>query len=239
MATRNKGPHLNADVTGLGNRGWFKNLPMGQEPDYVVWHKDWLNPSELDASNDWVATQVDGGGDAAQVFAVASDALHGELTITTNDADNDSSAIQSANESLKLEAGKRLWFEARWKIQDADDSDVLVGLSINDTTPLDASDRVNFKLTEGSAALAFEAVKNSTATTASAIATLSDATYVKTGFYWDGVSKIEAYVDREKVATITSNIPDDENLAVNLFVQTGAAATRTLTVDYITVVKER
>jgi hypothetical protein len=238
MATRFKGPLLNSDVTGLGARAWFKNLPQGNEPDYVAWMKDWLDGSELVAA-DWVNTVIDGGTDTDEVFAVASDALNGELTITTNNADNDANSIQSANEAWQLRVGKKLWYEARWKIEDADDSDVLMGLSITDTTPLDASDRINFKLTEGSAALAVECAKNSTATTVAAIATLADDTYVTTGLYWNGSNAVEVYVNRAKVATLSSNIPDDEQLALNIRVQTGAAATRTLTIDYIKIVQER
>jgi len=239
MATKFRGPLLNSSVSGLGERGFFKGLPIGNEPDWVVVMKDWLLPSELSASTDWVVTQVDAGTDAASVFAVAADAMNGELTITTNDADNDSSSAQTVNEFVKLEAGKKLWFEARWKIQTAADSDVLVGLSINDTTPLDATDRLNFKVAEGSASMSFEAVKNSTATTEASLATLADDTYVKTGFLWNGSNKVEVYVNRAKVATVTTNIPDDENLALNFMVQTGSAAARTLTVDYVMVAKER
>jgi hypothetical protein len=239
MATHFKGPLLNSATTGLADRAWFKKLPIGVEPDLCMWMKDWLTASELDAAADWVVTQIDGGGDTDEVFAVAADALHGELTITTNDADNDASSAQTANEFVALETGKRLWFEARWKIEKAADSDVLVGLSINDTTPLDASKRINFKLTEGSAALAFETDNDTVETVVPAIATLADNTYVKTGFLWDGSSKLEVYIDRDKVAEITTGIPTAENLAINLRVQTGEAAPRTLTVDYIMVAKER
>lgn len=239
MATRLKGPLKGANISGLGNRAWFKDMVLSKDPDLVCWMNDFIQASDLDTTNDWTDTQVDGGTDNGEVFALAADSLNGELTITTNDADDDSSAVQLNNEFMKLASGKRAWFEARVKVDDADTCDLLVGLSVNDTTPLDASDRVNFKATDGSAALSFEAVKNSTATTEADVGTLADDTYITLGIHWDGKNKLEAYVDRSKVATVTANIPDDENLAPNLFIQNGSAAASTLTVDYIFCAKER
>ena len=60
------------------------------------------------------------------------------------------------------------------------------------------------------------------------------------GFYYDGKSAIEYYVDDVKLGTsVTTNLPDDEELAVSFGIQNGAAAAKTMTVDYIFVSQER
>lgn len=242
MATRFKGPIKNSDVSGMGDRGWFKNMNLGLDPDIVVWKNDFIQASDLDVTNDWTGTQVDGGGDSSEVLALAADALNGELTVTPNDADDDSTALQLNNEFVKLSSGKKVWFEAKVKVDDADNCDLRVGLAVNDTTPLDATDRVLFSLTDASASLSCETVKDtSNSDSLSAIATVEDATYVKLGLYWNGANKIEVYVDRRKVGelTDTTDIPTDENLAPTLFIRNGSAAARTLTVDYIFIAQER
>jgi hypothetical protein len=94
-------------------------------------------------------------------------------------------------------------------------------------------------MADGSADLSFVTTKNTTSTTTSSIATLADATYVVLGFHWDGKNKVEAFVNRSLVATHTANLCDDENLAVTLNIQNGAASANTLTVDYIYVAQER
>lgn len=240
MATRFKGPIKNASGSGMGDRAWFKDLNLGLDPDLVVWKNDFIQASDLDASNDWTATQVDAATDALAVLALAADALNGELTVTPNDADDDSTALQLNNEFVKLSNGKKVWFEAMVKVDDADDCDLRVGLAVNDTTPLDASDYLYFQLTDASASLSFVSAQASTSTL-SAIATVEDDVYIKLGFRWDGDNTVEVFVNRRKVGEISdvANISEDEQLAPTLFIRNGSAEARTLTVDYIFVAQER
>lgn len=236
-----KGVHFNGPIKNkvkrVGSRMWYADLNVGQEPDLCILFNDFLLTQDY-AATDWTITTTEGGAGAA-TEAIAGDEACGALLITNDDADDDVDSLQMNEENWRLSSGKQLWCEINLKVGDVDEADLFVGLAITDTTPRDASDRIGFSLADGSAALSCVSAKNSTATTTSSIATLADATYVKCGFHWDGSSKVEFFINGALVATHSSNIPDDENLAVTLNIQNGAAAANTLTVDYIYVAQER
>ena len=71
--------------------------------------------SELANLGDWLVTLVDGGGDNGEVIRVADDGVGGLLTLTTNDADNDSIEMQMNGEAWQLALGKDIVFEVRLK----------------------------------------------------------------------------------------------------------------------------
>src|SRR5690554_1457986 len=98
----------------------------------------------------WTVTVVDDDSDGSEVTAVG-DADGGVLTLTTNDADDDALNVQLAAETFLFEAGKRVWFKARFKVDDATDSDVAIGLYITDTSPIETvpTDGVYFLKEDG------------------------------------------------------------------------------------------
>lgn len=218
-----------------GSKEWFSGMRIGpgSNPDMFVYFNDFGNTADY-AAADWTVTET---GIATQ--AIASDEKYGALLITNAAADNDLSTQQLNEETFALDAGKKLWYETRVKINDVDQVDNFFGLCITDTTPLDATDRVGFQLTDESASLDFLCEKNSVETKEDTEVDAVDATYVKLGFYWDGSNKVEYYVDRQKRGTISTNIPNDENLAITIHHQNGEAAAQTCTVDYIFVAVER
>jgi hypothetical protein len=57
--------------------------------------------------------------------------------------------------------------------------------------------------------------------------------------YWDAIdSRWESAPDGSGTA-VTTNLPDDEDLAISFAIQNGEAVAKTMTVDYIFVAKER
>lgn len=239
MTVHFNGPVLNHEKGQNSNsqRAWFSNLPVGNDPDYTVFYEDFIRA--IDTTNDWAIVK-DTGAAAAQV----ADALNGEWALTsTATTDNDGSSIQTVHEAWKLEDDKRLWFEARVKVSDADDMDAFVGLSLNFATNpeavLAATDRVGFQIDDGNASILVKTEKDGTETSTDTGKDAADATYVKLGFYFDG-GFVHFYVNRSWVASHTTNIPDDENLSVSLFELSGSnTGTKSMTVDYVMVVKER
>lgn len=239
MPTRFTGKVLNREKLGVNSdpRGWFSNLPMGQEPDYVVYFNDFLVAADY-AATDWVVTTTEaGGGDASE--DLAGDERCGALLITNDSNDNDLDALQGTEEIWKLEAGEKLWFETRLKINDVDQVDMFVGLAITDTTVLDTSDRVGFQIDDENASILCKTEKNGTETSTDSGVDGADDTYVRLGFYWDGVSAVRFYVNRALVATHTTNVPDDENLCLTIHFQNGEAAAQTCHIDYFYVCMER
>lgn len=195
------------------------------------------------AAGDWVITTTEAG--AGSATEALSDADGGVLVITNDDADDDNDFLQWAGgsggaiESFLLESGKKTWFKARFKVSDATDSDFVIGLQITDTSPLAVSDGVFFSKADGSTSMTLEVEKDGAATSTTA-ATIADDTYVVAGFFYDGASAIKVYVDDVLVGeSVTTNIPDDEELGISFGIQNGAAAAKVMSVDYIFAAKAR
>lgn len=218
---------------GIGTVKKADTLGMLGMPDPTKFHA-FMDDFDLYVAADWVVTEV---GVATQALA---DGDGGLLLITNAAADNNSSFQQKIGESFLFAAGKKLWFKAKFQVSDATQSDFVIGLQITDTTPLDVTDGVFFQKDDGDANLDFHVEKNNVATTATAIHTMVTATDVVVGFYYDGVSEIQYFIDGVHVGTsVTTNLPDDEALTISFGVQNGAAVAKTMTLDYVLAVKER
>ena len=206
-------------------------------PDPTKWIT-YFNDFHEYVAGDWTITTTEAGSGAAT--EAVTDVQGGGLLVTNDDADNDADFFNLKGESFKFVAGKKTFFKARFKVSDATQSDFVVGLQITDTTPLAVSDGVYFMKDDGDASLDLHVEKNGSDTTASAISTVADDTFLIAGFYYDGKSAIKYYVDDVHLGTsVTTNLPDDEELTVSFGIQNGAAAAKTMTVDYIFVSHER
>lgn len=237
MSSEFKGPILHREVSGSDARRWFNQMPSLNDPDYVRYFNDFTNSADY-AAADWTITTVEAGAGSA-TEALAANERGGALVLTNDDADNDSDSLQLNEESFSLTSGKQLWFEARVKVADADTEDALIGLCITDTTPLAATDHVGFRIVTTDASIQCECNKDSATTQKDSEQDMADDTYVKLGFHYNGSDMVRFYVDRVMVAEISTNIPDDENLAVTIHHQNGDAAADAMSIDYINVVMER
>ena len=165
--------------------------------------------------------------------------------LTNSAADNDLNALQKVGESFKFEAGKKLFFKARFAVSDATESDFVIGLQITDTTPLAVTDGVYFRKHDGDANLDFVVIKDSTASTATAITTVANNTYLTVGFYYNGVDEVvyAASINNNNPTILgklaTTNLCDDEELTISFGIQNGEAVAKTMSIDYIFVSKER
>lgn len=213
--------------------------PLGQFslPDPTQFYT-YFNDFDYFNSSEWTITTVEAGaGGATETITNASG---GVFVVTNDDADNDSDFFQKTNETFKFTSGKKLFFKSRFKVSDATQSDFVIGLQITDTTPLDVSDGVFFQKDDGDANLDFHVEKNNTATSASAISTVSNDTYLTVAFYYDGDSSIKYYVDDVLLgSSVTTNLPDDEELTISFGIQNGEAAAKVMSVDYIFAAIER
>lgn len=185
----------------------------------------------------WVATKVEtGAGDAAITI---DDAAGGVLKIVNDAADDDSVELQWNAEQFKLIAGKPLWFETRIKTPDAANCDFLIGLATTDTTLITGTnDAVAFRKDNGDYQIDLVTKKDGTTTLSANAATLSNA-YINLGFVWDGVDTVRFFVNGVEVGSSSTNIVDDEELAVSIAFRNGAAAAKTIYVDYVKVVQIR
>ena len=235
-------PHFQNQILWAGNTvasKHKKNLPMFQTYPSDQTFYGYFNDFMTYASGDWTITTTEAGsGNASE--ALTSQA-GGALLITNDDADNDLDFLQLKGESFKLSTSKRAYFSARFKVSDATQSDFVMGLQITDTTPLATTDGVFFIKDDGDTNLDFIVEKDSTSTDTTAIHTMEDDTFVVATWFIDtDASKVFYSVNNaEPVAVANTNLPDDEELTVSFGIQNGAAAAKTMTIDYVTVMIER
>jgi hypothetical protein len=234
MSFRPTGP-ISTNPAARGAREWFANLPVANDPNTVCYYNDFLFAQDYSAS-DWTVTETQAG--ATQ--AIAADELNGALLLTNSAADDDVNQLQSAEEWIKLSAGKRVWFETKIKVSDATQSDIFVGFATTDTTIIaGTTDSVGFRKADGSTAVEALTEDNTSETSTASVHTLADATYVTLGFAWDGISKVKFYVNRALAATHTANIEQTNKLALTYTLQNGEAVAKTMTIDYAYVAMER
>lgn len=219
-------------------------LSMFGLPDPTKWHV-WFDDFDDFEAAQWIITTTEAG--AGSATEAISNADGGVLLITNDAADNDADFFQwsgtdasTATETFKFVSGKKLFFKMRFQVSDATQSDFIMGLQITDTTPIAVTDGVYFRKDDGDADLDFVVIKDSTATTATAFSTVTAATWTELAFYYDGKSAIEYFKDGNKLGTsVTTNLPDDEELTISFGIQNGEAVAKTMSVDYIFVAKER
>jgi hypothetical protein len=233
MPSRFNGPILNRE-NSRGLREVLSNKPMQFDPDYVRYFNDFLVAADY-AATDWVVTETQAG--ATQ--AIAADEVGGALLLTNDAGDDDVCQLQSAEMFAKLTAGKKLWFEAKFKVSDATQSDFFIGLASTDTSIIaGTTDSVGFRKLDGTTSMLSITEDNTTETTNTA-ATVAADTYMVVSFYWDGVSSVKFAVNRSVTAVHTTNIEQTNKLALTMTLQNGEAVAKTMTVEYIELVMER
>jgi hypothetical protein len=221
-------------VTNVADNNVFADLRMS---DPTLYHS-YLNDFDTYAAGDWVVTETDAG--ATQALTAGDGGL---LLITNTAADNDLVALQKTPAAWTFTSGKKTFFRCRFKVSDATQSDLVFGLQVVDTTPLDVTDGVYFLKADGAATVDVICRKNAStgSTSATAVATLVNDTYIMLAFAYDGDSKVVYSVDGTVLGSLdaSSSYLPDTTCTVSFALQNGEAAAKTMTVDYIYVAKER
>lgn len=189
----------------------------------------WIEDAGRYTADNYTVTAVN-----ASTIAQVDGALGGNLLFTAGGAENDGVQAQLKGEAFYLNGAYPCYFGCRFKANDVDQVDALVGLAIQDTTAIVAvSDGAYFRTVDESAALNFILEKDS-AESSTAVATLTDDTFITAEFYYDG-DTIDAYINGTlvaSVATTDTNMPDDEYLSPILAMLSGEGTANTMTVDW-------
>jgi hypothetical protein len=221
-------------LTNVGETDLFSDMV---QPDPTLFHT-YLNDFDTYTAGDWTVTETDA---AATQALTAGDG--GLLLITNTAADNDLVALQKNPAAFTFTAGKKTFFRCRFKVSDATQSDLVFGLQVVDATPLDVTDGIYFVKADGVATVNFICRKDAStgSTTASAVATLADDTFVELGFYYDGQSRVAYEVNGSVLGSLdaSSTFLPDAICTVSFALQNGEAVAKTMTVDYVYVAKER
>lgn len=225
---------------GVTNAAPGSNLGMFGLPDPTSWHV-FFDDFDRYVATDWAIETTEAGGSSAT--EALTDADGGVLLVTNDTNDNDADFFQKVGESFLMASGKPAAFKCRFATNNATETDIIIGLVVTDTSPLDATDGIYFIKADDAATVACICRKNATtgSTTTGAIATLANDTYITLGWYYDGVSSLRVFVNDEHVATLdasSSYLPDTE-LTVTFGIQNGSAGAKTLSLDYIFAAKKR
>ena len=227
--------HHNPPVLYSGYASGYKDLlsqPIALNPDYFTYVDGFLGIA-VDTTNDWTVVK-----DSGATVAIVADTVGGELGLTSaGTTDNDGASIQK-NETFSVDANKNLFFQTRIKCNDADQTDICVGFTVNFATNpeamLTAADRIVFQVDDGDASILCKTEKDGTETSTDSGIDLADDTYVKLGIAVAGTGSAKFYINDLLVATHSANIPDDENLTIAAMSVSGSASgTRLTTLDYM------
>lgn len=221
-------------VTNVAENDLFCNLAM---PDPTQFHT-YFNDFDTYAAADWTVTET-----SATATQALADGDGGWLLVTNSDQDDSLCALQKVGESFLMEAGKQAFFKTRFKVSDATQSDLVIGLQVTDTTPLDVTDGIYFQKADGSTSVNLVCRKDATtgSNTKSAVATLADDTFVTLGWYYDGQGNITYSVNGTVTGSMdaSSSYLPNTDLTVSFAIQNGAAAAKTMTVDLVYAAKQR
>jgi hypothetical protein len=183
----------------------------------------------------WIMESVRYTADNYTVTAVNGSTIAQVAGAFADSTENDGVQMQLLGEAFYLSGQYPAYFGCRFQGDDVDQTDLLVGLAIQDTTAIVAvSDGAYFRSVDESAVLNFVLEKD-TVETSNAASTLTDSTWTVAEFYYDGVTNITAYIDGVQVAQVAltdANMPDDEYLSPILAMLTGEGVTNSITVAW-------
>lgn len=195
-------------------------------------------------SGGWRLSETSGGSGSTNRCVLNN---LGQLVLRTDDGDNDLENLQQINRPFRYSTTRKLACFARLKVSDADDGEAAFGLCIQDDSIIaGVTDGIHFRKTETGTDFTFVVEKDSTETTQACGLTLADDTFVILGFtIIGGAIRMYAFADSgDKVndsnpllfasstAVAATNAPDDEDILLSFAYQTGAAATKSMTVDW-------
>lgn len=209
-------------------------IPIPYPAKWQVWYNDFQSYT----AGDWVVNQTEaGGGDASEAV---TDLAFGNLLITCDNADNDNDFLQSVGEIFDITAGKKVYFETRFKLNEVLQADFVLGLQIRDTTPLAVSDGVFFMKDDGDAILDIHSFSSSVGSSATGLYTMVADTFLTVAFYYDGASNITVAVDNVVVGQLAAVTPSGTEMTLSIGLQQGEVTNiKTMTIDYVMVAFER
>lgn len=200
----------------------------------------------------WTATIIAAGAGNAGAITVRDSAEYGVLRLTTDNAAGDNINLQLDGSSVRYRNNKRMVVAARLAIVDADATVVMFGLALENLTDFVAAlptDGIFFEKAATATNFDFQVRQDGTSTenTAALNLTLTDNTFVTLGFLVTEAGHIRPFTIASTgtvtygttVAATNANIPDDEDLALFLGIETSSAAGQSVDVDWMLVAVER
>ena len=239
--------------------GLWAGAPSPADPQYhTIAHEffDGFEAAPLDAAGVWY--EIDDGTTGTNAVAMV---VNGVGNVVTAAVDNDYHAITSTNEGFLFATGKKLWFEARFKLTEATTNDSAWWFGLTDTLttggikadaagPLDSYDGFLIWKDEDTLIVDSELSEAGDQDTDAAEATFVSNKWSRVGFYYDGGTAITPYYDMNEAgvwtvgtakafdATISLAAMEEMHVVAGVKAGPGGAA-ETLVLDYIKCVQLR
>ena len=212
--------------------------------------------SEVADHATWLVTVVDGNPDEGETITISDTGPFGVLAILNNDAADDGENIQKNGMGVELVTGKKLWFETKFAMEDADTNAVFIGLAIADTaiTASLPTDHIGFLVTAASPASLQLSVEGNDTNTAYVTTTTLDNSHASftnmttAGFYYDGATTLYSWVNGNNtgmamsttvVQTAAIILPIGIDMSPAMCITAMGTGADYLYVDYIKVAQER
>jgi hypothetical protein len=195
-------------------------------------------------AGEWTETDVQG----VNTIAI-TDGDGGIIVATLAGADDDEVQLQKIAAGISVESwlfdpDKRFFIEILATLSEVVLSEMLIGLSITDTTILPApTDGLYFHKAETAGLVTLDARKNDVEISGD-VGTIVDATAFRLQAYYDGQGsdgRLYGALDGAigSFSLPDASFPDDEELTISFAVRAGEAAVKTLTLDRIVTIQER
>jgi hypothetical protein len=219
-------------ITNVADNNILADFGMLDPSKWIVHFDDFVNFNAAD----WTETKVGTGSTA--IGNVAG----GVIASTTTTTSGDSNYLQKTTRGFSLSSGKRAFFKARVSLDNILTSSMIVGLQVSTTLPKVATDGIYF-FKNSANSVDFFCRKDTTtgSTSATAVATMVNSTFMELAWFYDGDSTCYYAVDgvvKGSVSATAAFLPDTV-LSVSFGFETNAAAARTGTVDYVFAAVER
>lgn len=221
----------------------FSSMPFPNPTAFHVYNQDF----DQYVAGDWTVTETQAGATQALVSGDG-----GLIALVNSAADNDINQIQKLPASFLLSATKQLFMSLRFKVSDATQSDIGIGLqnvNADGTDPAAVTDGIFVYKIDGETTIRVSVRKDATtgANNASTGIALADDTFVQVDFYYDGGQgnasggrlyyavngSVLGYLDA------SSTYFPDVILAPMISLKNGEAVAKTLTVDRLYVAVQR
>lgn len=236
----------------------LSDFPAPDPTRHVVFHEDFLELRNAAAGvTGWHLDESDATGDD-NVNLALTDAHGGVATFSPGAAAGDNLHYQWAHnttvlEPFKAEAGKQLWLRSRFKVEDADQMLVILGLHNATDDPWNGEPTDQFLIrTLAAAPQTLQVAVGKTASTEVTIALgdLADDTWTTVTVHYDGKSTVRAWRENDAgdiiargsvsvtSATAGDLLPDTE-LTIVFGGEAVDTGTDVVSIDYVTVLSDR
>lgn len=244
-------------VTSGPSSGLWTGAPSRLDPDpykFIEIFDDFI--TGVDTGTHWLSS--DDGGTGTNAY---TDIRGGSLSIVTAAADNDYHAMYSSAQAFNCADTKELWFEARFRLSEANTNESAWWFGLTDTLttggfqadvlgPLASYDGILMWKDEATMTIQAETSNAGTQDTESSVGTFVTNTWTRVGFHVSAAATtavVTAYVDLSDLGVMTAhgttmNLTRAglEEMHAIMGVKAGpTAGAETLEVDYIKVVQIR